>query len=85
MQRRHALDNTQIDRNVDTGLFDPLHLPRETRLVHQALQSLQHRSDASRSVSSLDGDVVADAIKFHDYLWDLINVIWILEAQHMCS
>lgn len=84
-KHRHARTTTHLDHDVDTRLYNPLDLPRETRSLHQALQSLQHWSDGSESLGGPGPDIVADAIKFHDFLWDMRNAIRILEAQRMCS
>ena len=84
-KHRHAQTITQLGRDVDTRVHTPLDVPQETRALHQALQGLQHWSDESQSMSGLATDIVADAIKFHDYLWDMKNAIRILEAQRMCS
>lgn len=84
-KHRHAHTTTQVDRGADTRLHNPLDLPQETRSLHQALQSLQHWSDESQSTGGSGTDIVAGAIKFHDFLWDMKNAIRILEAQRMCS
>ena len=84
-KHRHAYAATQDDRDVETRMCTSLDLPRETRSLHQALQSLQHWSDGSHGRGGPGTDVVADAIKFHDYLWDMKNAIRIFEAQRMCS
>jgi len=76
---------TQFDHDAGISVYDPLHLPQETRSLHQALQGLQHWSDGSQDMRSPSADVVASAIEFHDYLWDMKNAIRILEAQRMCS
>lgn len=84
-KHQYAQVNTQFDGNMEAIVYDPLHTPRETRSLHQALQSLQHWSDGSQDVCSPGMNIVADAIKFHDYLWDMKNAIRILEAERMCS
>jgi hypothetical protein len=84
-KQRYAHAIKQFDRDVDTFVYDTLHSPQETPSLHQTLHSLQHWPDASLEIGSSSTDVVADAIKFHDFLWDMKNAIRILEAQRMCS
>ena len=84
-EHQHSHATKQLDRDVDDGVYDPLHLPKETRSLHQALQSLRHWSDSSQDIESPNADIIAGAIKFHDYLWDMKNAIRILEAERMCS
>ena len=68
-----------------TGFYDPLHHPRDTRSLHQALQGLEHWSDGLQGPGSATTDIVKNAVTLHDYLWDMKNAIRILEAQRMCS
>jgi hypothetical protein len=83
----HAYAGTQFDHGHDaiTGPHDPLHLPTETRSLYQALHGLQHWSNGSRDMEGDNTDIVSNAVKFHDYLWDMKNAIRILEAQRMGS
>jgi hypothetical protein len=83
----HAYAGTQFDHGHDaiTGPHDPLYLPTETRFLHQALHGLQHWSNGSRDMEGAATDIVSNAVKFHDYLWDMKNAIRILEAQRMGS
>jgi hypothetical protein len=82
-QDPHA--TAQFNREVNTIVYTQVDPPRETRALYQALQNLQHWSDGSQDIGRSDPHVVANAIKFHDYLWDMKNAIRILEAQRMCS
>jgi hypothetical protein len=82
---RYVNSTTELNRDVDDSVYDHVRLPRETHYLHQALLGLQHWSDSSQIVGKATMDIVADAIKFHDFLWDMRNAIRILEAQRMCS
>lgn len=84
-KHQHAHTTMHLDRDADTRLYSTLDLPRETRSLHQALQSLRHWSDGSESLGDHGTDIVAGAIKFHDFPWDMRNAVRILEAQRMCS
>jgi len=84
-KHRCVNSTTGLDGDVDNSMHDHVRLPRETHYLHQALLGLQHWSDSSQDVGKVTMDIVADAIKFHDYLWDMRNAIRILESQRMCS
>ena len=84
-KHRYVNFATELNRDVNDSVYDRVHLPRETRYLNQALLGLQHWSDSSQGVGNAATNIVAGAIKFHDYLWDMKNAIRILEAQRMCS